>query len=1590
MSGNNFLSYGLALVVGIAVGFLAPGAAFAWTWAFGAAAFTASALMVRPPVPNQFNKPTDYGNSGRVANTRQAAAEALNINSATEAVNIPVVFGTCRLNANHIGWKDNTFRSVPIIERQMRSPQFVAYRIAQETFENSPSVVDHEIDYSARKNGNSGGKGGGKGGRGKNPPPSKTYSDADKVNAYTQLLLEKDESGASRLPKEYDEFVAGYSYYLTMELGVCIGTVSALHGILSYPQEKYIVDMREEPYILSDDTPLVAVGPTEGGNVRFYRGSGTQVRNVSDPYAAPDNNYRGTCFAVFEDYKMGNQPAPNSFVFEVERIPVVLDEDGDEIDGFQTRAGDDTTPVAVTALSWAANVVTVTAPGHGYAPGDVIFHADFEPDGYNGVLTVSTVDGDDYTAQFITEPQPATKFGQVQGPPHGPAHDLVSAVWSDGRATLNYPNHGAEVDQLVELTGFTPDEWNGTWKTAAIDGDTFSVLMPGDPGAHSALGDFRLYPMPSEITAANWNEGVVTFSASNDFDDNDPVVVTGMEPPIYNGSFTVADGDSGSFDAVLTSPPAPATVMGELTGPVTDSALPIQFVAGWSGGVVTFQMADAYDGYRAGDVVVVAGMTPAGYNGTYTITRVDTYQWSAALATNPGAATVNGTATRQPAPQPVLSARWEAGVVTFLIDQSERTRLFVADVITVAGMTPDGYNGTFTITDVDGDEVSAVLADDPGRVLTLGTTRLRPAAAFGDANPAAILFELLTNPVWGRGLSPTQIDIPSFVRASQYYKDEGIGMSFTLESQSSLGDAIEQIRAHVHLAIFWSGDKLYCQCLTDRATAYSPRVILTKDSIIDPEFERPAWPATFNEVRVGFLDRYQNYQPAIAIVQDDANFATVEQINSTKVDLPAFSSRDTAALVAQRILFDMSYPQARLKFKMARYHSGLYPTAFVELQWDGWSDGIVTTYWRVVEISDDDQNSAGLTVTLVEDLYSTPVVGVAEDFTPPVPAYENMIRNTDAELYLGGDHSRPPSLEGLFYMVAEMGIKLTDADKMFGFFCQRPDGFTHSIVVLWKAVGGDDFAHLGTIKPWGIAGTLNDNLSAESLQLCRDRDTFEIQLRYAGERAKFLEWASTLPTANDSFENCLGAEKCWLIIGNEFIQVAQAEAGTGANTVVVTAYIRGSFGSELAAHTIGTPCMLIYEFVPYGQTLRYNEMPIGAPVTLRAIPQDRFGRRGAATEFNYTFEDLARKALRVLNATGTVDGADWVIRYRPRFHNRGTDVVPDWTEACNMVTAEIPEGYEVRYQLLDTQGGELLEEPTLVAATLTPDDPEGLDPDAGMMEFTVDGVPDAAVRLVLYQTYNGVLGLPCIVQVVDDGGLLPDPDPPDPPFDGLIIEVLASTLSGVTTADETWADQDTTDAQTNSAVIDWTYTPPGGTTKPVKTGGDHLLGPLAGYPSIGQHALTPVGARNFDVAIDCTLGNGGTWADPSPGFHNANLFRIDLGGTHRIICGFISSNTNALQFYFHANANATPFANGPVYTNISQNTRATLGIRCDNDGTGTFDITFLINGVEVGTAHSINFDLLQVSGARIQISTSSGPWQTLPVKLYGFKLETTS
>lgn len=968
MSSNQYVNYAIGIVVGVVVGVATAGvglsayAAVAGMGAFAATSAYLNGKYATPKLGGGLGRPGNFGNANSGDSGRDAAADSLQVNSASESVAIPVAFGTVRVSGNHIGYDVSTFRNVPIIERVERSPEAVAYSIAQREYAKNPSKVEHAVDRQASKQ--QGGSSGGKGGAGGNsaPPPSQSYSGSDLTNAYTQILLEQANDGKRKLPKQYDEYVTGYQYYLSWELGFCMGPIDHLRTIRSYPGEFAVVDRRIAPAISGNDILLTGTGETQGGPIRFYRGTAGQTRTGGDPYAGTWRNYRGVAFAVFTDYYMGQRPSPESYVAELSRWPVCLLDDGTPVAGLETHGSTDST------------------------------------------------------------------------------HD-----------------------------------------------------------------------------------------------------------------------------------------------------------------------------------------------------------------------------------------------------------------------------------------------------------------AWLDANPAAILYEILTNKIWGRGLSSDMLDIPSFVAESQYFAANELGMSFTLEGQAMLGDAVDTIQKHVVAALVQVGPKIVLKCYLNRATAYTPRIRITSDSVKDADVTRPTWASTVNELRCTFVNRANNYQTELVQAQDTGNMAAVGRINSTKMDFPAFSSRTTAQLACNRLLGEMSFPAAVLTFKMNRFESRLEPGSFVEFVWKEWSEGPMTTYWRVTELNDDAQSDEGITVTLAEDIYMTAVEGIPDVFTPPIPGYEGSTPNTNTDNYLGEDLTGPYTGGSYAIAATELPLVLTDGLRLLAIFADQADGRTKEIKWLWREHGsGDDFALLGIVSPWAILGTLAADLPAgpeHQRGTTTDPLAMVLTLSNPAKRATLLEYCSDTPTDADHLDFTTGSETNWLHIGQEIFEVAQMEPHADADKVYATCYLRGMHGTPVTAHSAGATFAFTYEFIPAAHTLGYDQLPLTGTIDLQAIPTSIYGETGTPQETTLELTGWALQPFPVAWASAVTAGDDWTITARPRVHDRGSDSIGEFEMEMETKQGAMREGYEFYLMPLDVADDPLLASPVLVPFTLTPETVAGESVAEGLVEIEYSA-PVGTVKILLYQSFHGVLGEP--------------------------------------------------------------------------------------------------------------------------------------------------------------------------------------------------------------------------------------------------------
>jgi len=220
--------------------------------------------------------------------------------------------------------------------------------------------------------------------------------------------------------------------------------------------------------------------------------------------------------------------------------------------------------------------------------------------------------------------------------------------------------------------------------------------------------------------------------------------VTGSLTQTTNGGLTSTASSIDFTTASAQGQLAPATYTwsGYLYVPTTDTyTLDFQFsptiappatdpVASenWSAGTATLTLPSGTPA-PVGSQVTVTGACPPGYDGTFDVTASTATSVSYALPVNPGTCTESLSVT---------GATWSPGFSFGPFSSPPQATLNFASTstppsqgstITVTGVSPSGYNGTFTVASSTATSVTYDLASNPGPYASGGTVAVSAAGA---------------------------------------------------------------------------------------------------------------------------------------------------------------------------------------------------------------------------------------------------------------------------------------------------------------------------------------------------------------------------------------------------------------------------------------------------------------------------------------------------------------------------------------------------------------------------------------------------------------------------------------------------------------------------------------------------------------------------------------------------------------------------------------------------------------------------------------------------------------------------------------------
>lgn len=399
--------------------------------------------------------------------------------------------------------------------------------------------------------------------------------------------------------------------------------------------------------------------------------------------------------------------------------------------------------LAVTTAAWAAGTATLTtATDHGLADNQVVQVSGISPAGYNATATITAHTANTLSFTLASNPGAYVSAGQVKLISN--SIGVSNAAWSGGTATLTTPSgNGLAASQVIQVSGVAPTGYNGTVTVTARTPTTVSYALAGDPGAFvQSSGRVELLANTFSATNASWASGTatVTTSSAHGFAVDQVVRISGITPGGYNGTVNLTGRTATTFSYALASNPGSFSSAGQVKAVPAGSAprnprvatatrnAPVTVVASgltplgsirstrWLSGAVTI-VTDAPHGLSAGDQVIVSGVIPSTYNGTFKVTGVLTSpsRFRYSMASDPGFYISGGTANKVTGSE--LSALTWPGPGA-LATAPVAHGLLNGENITTFGMTPNAYGTTANLTLVNATQFTYPLANPGGSFST--------------------------------------------------------------------------------------------------------------------------------------------------------------------------------------------------------------------------------------------------------------------------------------------------------------------------------------------------------------------------------------------------------------------------------------------------------------------------------------------------------------------------------------------------------------------------------------------------------------------------------------------------------------------------------------------------------------------------------------------------------------------------------------------------------------------------------------------------------------------------------------------------------
>lgn len=561
---------------------------------------------------------------------------------------------------------------------------------------------------------------------------------------------------------------------------------------------------------------------------------------------------------------------------------------------------------------------------------------------------------------------------------------------------------------------------------------------------------------------------------------------------------------------------------------------------------------------------------------------------------------------------------------------------------------------------------------------------------FGDANPAHVIYEMITNTEWGLGFPSADVDTSNFLEVAETLFNEGNGFSYALTQETTMSDMLDELQRQIDGIVFTNPQTGQWQIKLIRDD-YDPLTVPGFDDSNIIKFEnytKGSWDDTSNQVRVDFVSRELDYKRTSAKASDSANYEIQSRANRpTAITFLAVKNSSTANDLAWRELKQLSLPRAKATITMNRRKvTSLSPGSVIKVSWSRL--GITDVLFRINNMTESDSD---IRIEVVEDVFGSLAPASAQ---PPATGWDPP-----------QDQMLPvPLADHAVFEAPRTFVRRANANPDSIWFGVMRQGDSAAFFNAITRVAPSAFAENGTANQFVIRGELNAALDASASPsvasvsvLMEDSNPYQL-----------------FPQIEDSQ---IGVDLFHIgLLGNEELVGWKSAADGGGLNMTLSNVYRGLFDTVPRNWPSGTKLKILsaspndqqFSLEEPGGSLTNSSLPATALVDFRALtesPSDALSEAGA-TNFQVQMSNRYRRpypptlfkvgatawpsaSQSIDNATDLGGGIDQVgldIRFRRRDYDTRDEVASITSDTAGL-TGAFPGSTQYRVNVVDDPGG---------------------------------------------------------------------------------------------------------------------------------------------------------------------------------------------------------------------------------------------------------------------------------------------------------------